>query len=391
MSRRPALAPIPWRALTAWVLVGLLASVGGVLYNLSATESELGGLVDTRAESTAAPLIDAELGPNAMKPGGYHDGAFFYAIARDPWHPDRVAAHLDGPRYRLQRILYPTMAWALHPTGGGQGLVWALFAVGIVSLAIGAYALGALSVTLGGRPWPAVLFPLLFGSVVSLRISVSDPTALACALLALALYFRGMLPAAILAATASVLAKEPTLLIFAGLLLWRRDRATLALFAVPAAAGGLWALYLLVAIPTGGEHTPAFAPPFTGLVESFRFWAKGYEPVGLMNLLTGVGIGLYALVKRGFRHPLAWIVAVQLAFLTVLTAAVLAPERNSSRQVMALVALGALMLATPDARRLVGREASGDGQTPRSAAAREPAHHLRRRTAGDAGRDPVSE
>src|SRR5205085_2289525 len=74
--------------------------------------------------------------PNVvLPPGAGHDGQMFYAIARQPMHPNDAARTLGpNPRYRLQRIVFPALAWALHPSGGGDGLVWALVIVSVLAV-----------------------------------------------------------------------------------------------------------------------------------------------------------------------------------------------------------------------------------------------------------------
>lgn len=98
------------------------------------------------ASLVAHDAADADLAPNRG-----HDGQQFYAIARAPMHLDDAAEHLDRPRYRLQRPLFPVLAWALHPSGGGTGLVWALIAVGVAGVLLSGLGAGALSTALGGR------------------------------------------------------------------------------------------------------------------------------------------------------------------------------------------------------------------------------------------------
>src|SRR5699024_4294860 len=136
-----------------------------------------------------------------------------YAIARDPLHVDETADHLDGPRYRLQRPLLPWLAWALHPTGGGLPLVYALVTVGLLGVALGAVATGALSQLLRGPAWLGVLFPLLPRTYWSLRVTVSDALALALALAALACSARDRSVAAVALGVLAVLAKEPVVLV----------------------------------------------------------------------------------------------------------------------------------------------------------------------------------
>ena len=135
--------PLPWRSVLLWALVGTLLGVGLAVMNLVSTRDQLGGLVVTSPKLPAASVIGPDLGDDAVKASGAHDGAFFYLLARQPMHLDRVAPSLDRPRYRSQRILFPVLGWALHPSGGGPGLVWALFAVGVAGVAAGAVAMGA--------------------------------------------------------------------------------------------------------------------------------------------------------------------------------------------------------------------------------------------------------
>lgn len=343
---------LPWTKLVSWTLVGVVVAMAWVLFDLASTRADLGTLVDTSPADPSAPVLEREVGPDAVRPGGKHDGAYFYVIARDPFDLDQVAAHVDGPRYRLQRIAFPMAAWVLHPTGGGDGLVWAMFAVGVASLVGGGLALGALSVTLRGPPWPAVIFPVMIGSVVSLRISVADPMALALALGALVLFYRGRLAPAVVLAVLAVLAKEPTILVFAGVVLAERNRRSLVLAAVPAAVMGAWLVALTRLVPAG-ETTQNFSLPFATWPDSIRAWFSFVEPLGFLSILLGVGIGGYALAKRGWRHPLFFVVLVQIGFLVVLAPSVLVPERSASRQVMTMVALGVVMLVTPAARAAV--------------------------------------
>jgi len=330
-----------------WALIGTMGGVGLTLFDLGRTEEQLGGLVVARPDQPAAALLAEELGPEAVRAGGGHDGAFFYAIARDPWHLDANSDALDAPRYRTQRILFPLLGWLGHPTGGGQGLVLSLFAVGVLALFVGAMGMGALSVTLRGPPWLAVLFPLMIGSFLSLRLTVADPLSMALVLVAVVLLLRGHLGWALVAATAAVLAKETAVLLLVGIAIHRRDRAGAVFAAVPAAVGAGWAIMLRLVIPFPGSSTPAFGPPLSGLFESVQFWARYDEPLGWMSITVALVLTVAALVKHGIRHPLAWAIILQLALLCVVTASVLGPERNASRAVLPLTVLAIVMLATP--------------------------------------------
>lgn len=343
---------LPWRVLLLWTLLGVGLCVGWVLTDLSQTQSTLGALVDTGPDTKPAQIIGPELGPTALLPGGSHDGQQYYIMARDPWHPSATAPYLDTPWYRLIRVGFPVLVWTLNRGGTGWGLVWTMFAIGVVSLVAGGLGMGALSVTLGGKPWLAVVFPLLLGSITSLRISVPDPLALALVLWAVVAYLRGRFPAALALAIAAVLTKEISLFILAGLWVWRRDRQTFVLTAVPAALVGIWALWVRTQIPAAQFVSGAFTIPFQGAYQSVRFWAQGYEPLGLTACVLALGLGIVAMIKRGWRHPLGPIVAIQLGLYLVYAIDVIGPERNATRTSMALVAFAAVMLATPRAAAL---------------------------------------
>lgn len=341
-----------WGPLLAWSALGTLLCVAFTLVNLAATQDNLGHLVDTKPHSVAAPVLGADLGPDVLKEGGDHDGAFFYVQARSPFDLAGAAPFVDRPHYRLQRLGYPLASWLLHPTGGGWGLLWSMFAVGVLSVFLGGVGTGALSQTWEGPSWPAVIFPTMLGSILSLRISVADPMALALAVWAVVALVRGRLALALVAGVAAALTREPILLVFVGVLLARRDRQGVALVAVPAAAVLAWGIVVRLAVQNPGEYIAEFGVPLQGVVESGRFWAQGFEPLGLLAFLVGLGFAVAALVKRGLRHPLSWVVVLQLAFLVVLKVSVLAPERNASRAVMPMMVFGVVMLATPAAARL---------------------------------------
>lgn len=338
-----------WRPLLAWSALGTLIGVAFTLVNLATTMDDLGHLVDTKPQSLAAPIVGPELGPDALRDGGDHDGAWFYVIARDPFDLDAAAAHLDGAHYRLQRIGFPMVVWVLHPVGGGWSLVWTMFAVGVAAAFGGGVATGALSATLRGPPAVAVVFPVMIGTVLSLRISVPDPLAWALAVAAVVLVLRGHLVWAVLAGTLAALTREPVLLVFLGLLIARRDRRSLLVLAVPAAVTAAWGVWLRLAVPDLGQNITAFGVPLRGVWDAARFWAQGYEPLGLVSFVVGIGVAVAALVKRGLGHPLGWILALQVAFLALLNVDVLGPERNVSRAVMPLVVFGIVMLVTPRA------------------------------------------
>lgn len=358
---------LSWRRLVAWSVAGTLVAVLWVLLDLFTFNPQLGTLVDTSPADRSAATLRAELGDDAVIAGGKHDGAYYYVIARDPFDLDAASEQLDGPQYRLQRIGFPMVAWVLHPIGGGPGLMWAMFAVGVISLVGGGVALGALSQTLRGPPWLAVLFPLMLGSWISLRITVADPMGLALAIAAIVLLWRNRLLPALLVGVAAVLTREASLLLFIGVVLSMRTKRSLLLVAVPGAVGALWFLVLRVSVPRG-DPVPAFALPFASFPRAWDFWSQLFEPRGITALVAALLVAAIAFKKSGLSHPLAWVVLLQVLFLLVLTPSVLVPERSITRQVMAMTVLAAVMWATPKARAALdaatdapARHADADG------------------------------
>ncbi|MEZ5141703.1 MAG: hypothetical protein R2726_04175 [Acidimicrobiales bacterium] len=306
------MVPIRWRAVVLWALGGTVVCVAVTLLSLARTYDELGGLVDTRPDHPAAAVILEDMPGEHLTQPGERDGAMYYAIARDPWRLQENARYLDDPPYRYQRLLIPVLSWALHPTGGGVGLVWTMFAVGVVGVLVGAVAAGGLSVTLRGPPWMGLVFALLPGAYTSLRQTCPDAIALGLALLAALLSLRGRSVWAVLAMLAAVFCKESILVVAVGLALWRRDRAGLALAGVPAVVMGTWYVVVRALLPTGFSPTENFMAPFSGWIRAWDYWSEGAFPIGMASSLSAVVLGVVALVLRRFAHPLSYAVALSL-------------------------------------------------------------------------------
>ena len=331
---------------------GTLLTTAFVLFDVRSRESVALALLVAGKAGPAWHVIrrdfpDAE----AHTPAGLgHDGQLFYAIARQPMRLAAVAPSLDHPRYRLQRPLLAWLAWTLHPGGGGPGLVWALFAVGVLGLFVGGLASGMLASSLGGRPEVAALFPLLGGSFASLRITAADALATALALAATALLVDRRWRSAVAVGVLAVLAKETALLILLGVLAWKRSRDALAVAGAATAVSAAWWLWLRHAF--GGEPGPPelLAAPLRGLADSVRLWASGEQTMAAVWVPAAVVLGALALVSRGVRHPCGPAIVLQLALLTVLSLDVLGLDFNGTRATLPLVALAVIALAAPGGR-----------------------------------------
>lgn len=273
------------------------------------------------------------------------DGQQFYAIARDPFHPEKVADNLDRPQYRYQRPLYPALAWLLHPSGGGPGLVVAFVVVSLVAIFLGGLAMGALARFLHGPPWLALLFPLLPGAVWSLTSSVADALAVSLCLVTIVAALRGRTGLAWLAAVAAVLTRETAILVPLALLLARRRKSDLPLVILPGVALGGWLLLVREWVPGGGLPSERLVFPLTGLFDAItERWILGDELIGMASTLSALAVALYVLVRKRGPADLRWVIGVQLAFLSVCSGAVLGDDFGGTRSTLLLLAVAVAVL-----------------------------------------------
>lgn len=273
------------------------------------------------------------------------DGQQFYAIARDPFHPETVADNLDRPQYRYQRPLYPALAWMLHPSGGGPGLVVAFVVVSLLALFLGGLAMGALAKLLHGPPWLALLFPLLPGAVWSLTSSVADTLAVSLCLVTILATLRERPSLAWLAAVAAVLTRETAILVPLALLLARRRKSDLPLLILPGVALGGWLLLVRGWVPSGGLPSERLVFPLTGLFDAItERWILGDELIGMASTLSALAVALYVLVRKRGPRELRWVIGVQLAFLSVCSGAVLGDDFGGTRSTLLLLAVAVAVL-----------------------------------------------
>jgi hypothetical protein len=273
------------------------------------------------------------------------DGQQFYAIARDPFHPETVADNLDRPQYRYQRPLYPAVAWLLHPSGGGPGLVVAFVVVSLLALFLGGLAMGALAKLLHGPPWLALLFPLLPGAVWSLTSSVADAMAVSLCLVTIVATLRDRTGLALLAAVAAVLTRETAILVPLALLLARRRKSDLPLLILPGVALAGWLLLVRGWVPSGGLPSERLVFPLTGLLDAItERWILGDELIGMASTLAALAVAVFVLIRKRGPRELRWVIGVQLAFLSVCSGAVLGDDFGGTRSTLLLLAVAVAVL-----------------------------------------------
>ncbi|MCU1345252.1 MAG: hypothetical protein JWL70_1518 [Acidimicrobiia bacterium] len=343
---------IDWRAVARWAMAGValqvLLVVGGVLHN--------GPLVDIVAPGRTGPaaaVIHHDFPDYRFVRDTGHDGQQYYAIARQPMHPHAAAAGLDRPRYRMERILLPGLAWMLHPSPG-YGLVVALVAVGVAGLIALAVSAGAWASHLGASPKLGFVAALLPGSNAALQITTPDTLALGLALGAILATHRRCPALAVALGAGAILAKESAAgIVVVGFLTvaahhrWRMC----AMAVIPAAA---WWIALRFIFPGPGAQVIEFGLPLDGLRQSVdRLWGHGLELWGMACVVAVLLAGPWALWRHGRRrnagtsHPLWWPLAVQMAMVLCLGINSVGPAFNASRILQPAFLLAILMLVTP--------------------------------------------
>jgi hypothetical protein len=293
------------------------------------------------------------LGKVDVRPGGGHDGKYFFAQANDPWYlePERNAVVLDRPAYRGQRMLFPVIAggFGLFPPGV---TVWAMLVTNLLAMAIGAMLAAKLAESWGGATWLGLLVPLNIGLLFELEIGGAGILAYACCLGALyALVIDRTWLASFLFAAAG-LSREVMVLFAVGVfVLWWLERRELPwrLVIAPLVAMAVWYVYLhvrLAGIRGVGQGTENFAAPFLGIVEALRSWIR--DPIELLyNLPLLAIVFVFVPIALRSRLPIAWGALPFVALATILSVNVWREPFDLSRAVAPLLTAVPFLIILP--------------------------------------------
>jgi hypothetical protein len=237
-------------------------------------------------------LIGTQYDPGVSggRPG--YDGQFAYQIARDPlngW------AKIDVPAYRYQRILYP-MAARVLALGNAELVPWTLIIVNALALTAGVWLTEEMLRHFNVSRWYALIYGLSAGTLMSVRLDLTEPLAyaLAQAGVLLALKDRWRWAAVMLALAA--LTKEMTLAVAAGIglvYLYRRQWTKLLTFSaivlLPFAIWQivLWQWFGQPGIGSGG----ALATPFE-IVPLRGLWSLAFLDLRVFLLFAAIMIPL---------------------------------------------------------------------------------------------------
>lgn len=361
-------APRPAILLVASTLLATAAMATMVLASVRSGGNDPVALLQPGLLGPSTEVI-AEDFPEVDQPADLGlDGQQFYVMSRHPLDLERAADGLDRPRYRWQRPALPWLAALASPVDRGTGLVIALLGVNVAAVVAGGLATGALVRRWGGPAAAGALFPLLPGAYWSVRTTTADALALAAAILAICLLASGRWRLAIAAGVVAVLAKEVAIAVLAGWwLAHRHDRRALAAAAVPGVLMLAWAAWLRLQLP-GDESVTEVGAPLTGLVGAARDkWLEGAELWGMASTVAALLVAALALWLVRLRHPLSWVLVLQLLLLAVSNQDVLGNDFGGTRSAMTLLLVGLIVVLTRQERRLtspsqksLGRSGPGD-------------------------------
>ncbi len=238
-----------------------------------------------------------------------YDGQFIYYIARDP-DPARVAAHLDVPAYRYQRILLPLLARVLS-FGQEDWLPWVIPVLGLIAHLWAILLLGKLFENWGISRWYTLSYGLWVGLLLALRLDLPEPLALSLVITAIWLDQKNHAPWVWLFYALALFAKETTIFFVAaqGLvyLASRRWRDALGLSLVAGLPFVLFHLWLLnvfgsLGFGLGGAGSSGLElVPFLGLFrvgEYSRIYLLALLAVDMPALLLPAAWGLYSSAKH---------------------------------------------------------------------------------------------
>ncbi len=298
-----------------------------------------------------------------------YDGQFVYQIAV---HPLSAAAYLDIPAYRYQRILYP-MAACIAGLGQPALIPWTLIALNVLALAVGTHGIGALLASHGLSRWYAVTVGLFAGQLVSLRLDVNEPMALACAVLGIRALEAGWRRRGAFWLALAVLSKETALAFVGGYLLYflakRCWRALLETGLISLGPFAVWqaVLWLTLGEPglrSGGQGATAFSLiPFGGLLAF-----KPGDTATLFAILVILGplvvlpsLALAVSLARAFLHggfsPLAFALALHVVMMATLPFSTYVDMPGMLRLTSGLVVATVAWAAVAQARRTLNYSA----------------------------------
>jgi hypothetical protein len=265
-------------------------AVGGFVVNVAilvvllVARGDVAWFAHFGADEPVAPHVRRALGADVTFQGHRgHDGQVFWALARDPLlvDPDTVAADLDRPAYRGQRILYPALAAPWRLAGEGA-LLWGLVATNLAAVLVGGYLTTTLARDVGAPSRAGLAFALNPLVLLSVAMDFADALALAALVGALVAVRSRRWALAAIAAACAGLAKDSSLIgiVAVALLVPALPRVRrVLLVAAPLVAVTAWGLYVRWRFDWPHTEVNEFALPFVGFVDMLRDFYPGRSGV----------------------------------------------------------------------------------------------------------------
>jgi hypothetical protein len=268
-------------------ICAVLAVLAGLLAMLASQDGSLhpSALVKISDQDPLAVLVrSADPHFQFVTWAEHYDGAYYYAIARDPFLFGKAHTLIDLPAYRYGHPLHGWLAGLLS-FGQARAVPLALMLLSLVGLAVGGWAISRLAVHFGRTAWGGLLVAFSPGLLYAATVDTTETVGVALIALTFLAWVRGRYGLAALLIVAVCLDKEPYVVVPLGLAVWeiagawrRRARPDrLAIKAVAVIAGlvveAAWYVYVhsrLHAWPGTGQPGN-FAKPFTGWWQTFHF------------------------------------------------------------------------------------------------------------------------
>jgi hypothetical protein len=295
--------------------VAALASAGAaVLVSLQTQRWDTTALVRMHDELPLSKLAVQD-DPSFTLRGnsGFYDGAYFYAIARDPLATGRAHELLEEAPYYWGHPGYGWLAWLASGGGRPGAIPDALLAIGLLAVLAAGAAASFLSRALGWTPWGGLAVALNPGLVFAVAADNSESVGAALLVGGLAALLCGRRRWALALLAALCLVKEPLVLIPPAIAAWeyyrRRQPPWLAAAVIPAV---LWWVYLRIqlgAFPFG-QGSSRLSPPIVGWVVGLRdaamqSWNAGVDTAQLgqaaVPLIIVVALAILVAAVRALR------------------------------------------------------------------------------------------
>jgi hypothetical protein len=286
-------------------------------------------------------LIGTQYDPGVPDGRPGYDGQFAYQIARDPtngW------TKIDAPAYRYQRIAYPLAARVLA-LGNADLVPWTLILINLGALAVGTWLTEEILQHFRMSRWYALAYGLSAGTLMSVRLDLTEPVAYALAQAGVLLALKDRWRWAAVALAVAALTKEMTLAFAAAIgavyLMQREWRKLIGFSVIVLAPFAIWQVVLWqwfgqLGIGSGGAlATPFEWVPLRGL------WSLAFVDLRVFALFAAIMIPLAvipALISLWVTGRDAWkrIIDIPMALLLLNALLILITPQSTFREPLAM-------------------------------------------------------